>query len=381
MMEYWVWLSSLSISPRNRIKLLNCFKDPKNIWEASKADLQELDFISEATVNRIIDKKHKDKVSGYIKSITELGLEIITIEDDKYPCYLKSIYDPPVVLYVKGTIVPDENAIAIVGSRNATFYGNEIAEEFAFRLACMGIAIVSGMARGIDSSAHKGALKARGRTIAVLGCGHDIVYPAENKKLMEEISNNGAVISEFLPGTQPIAMNFPLRNRIISGLSIGTMIVEAAEKSGSLITAEYAIEQGREVFAVPGNINSINSRGTNKLIKDGAKITTCIEDILEELNIYNINAGLAGKNNYDERKENKENRGLFDKTSIKGLSPEELQIVELLMYEPTHIDILVNKTGYSIERINTVMTMLELKGIVEQLPGKIFKIKNAFQFI
>ncbi|NSW89894.1 MAG: DNA-protecting protein DprA [Firmicutes bacterium] len=375
MKKYWVWLSSLDkVSPINRLKLLDYFKDPKNIWEASEEELRKLQFLTEVSIGQIIDEKHKTQISTYMKSIAELGIEVITIKDEIYPFYLKNIYDPPVVLYVKGVLIQNEKSIALVGSRKATSYGFEAGEELAYQLASLGITIVSGMARGIDSSAHKGALRAKGRTIAVLGCGHDIVYPPQNKTLMEDIIENGAVISEYLPGTAPLPKNFPARNRIISGLSLGVVVVEAAENSGSLITANFALEQGREVFALPGDINRINSRGTNKLIKEGAKLTTCIEDILEELEIYNIVNNTASKRT----KGNDKSYGLHDQINYKGLNNEERRIVECLMYEPMHIDFLVNMTGYSIKYINSVLTMLELKGIVEQMQGKIFKLRNQY---
>lgn len=267
--------------------------------------------------------------------------------------------------------MPSEKSISIVGSRKATSYGLEAGEELAYQLSMLGITITSGMARGIDSSAHKGALKAKGRTIAVLGCGHDIIYPPENKALIEEIIKSGAVISEYLPGTKPMAMNFPARNRIISGISLGVVVIEAAENSGSLITANFALEQGREVFALPGNINRINSKGTNKLIKEGAKLTTCIEDILEELEIYN----LIDNKKIDGIDEDNIDNEIFDQKYYRGLDNEERRMIQCLKYEPLHVDYLANMTGYSIKHINSILTMLELKGVIEQMPGKIFRLR------
>jgi len=307
-----------------------------------------------------------------MENISRMGIEIITIRDDNYPLFLGRIYDPPVALYAKGILMREEKSIAIVGSRKATSYGSEIAEELAYKLASYGLTVVSGMARGIDSCAHKGALAAKGRTIAVLGCGHDIVYPSENKSLMEDIIKSGAVISEYLPEAVPLPRNFPARNRIISGLSLGVVVVEASKNSGSLITANFALEQGREVFALPGDINRVNSQGTNKLIQDGAKLVTCVEDILEELRIYNIidEAKLNGlKSKYQYHG--------FDKREIYGnLSDDEWCIVENLMHEPMHVDVLVKMTGYDVKEVNYILTMLELKGVVEQVQGRVYKLRR-----
>ncbi|HOJ09630.1 MAG TPA: DNA-processing protein DprA, partial [Clostridiales bacterium] len=325
-------------------------------------ELRILPFLTEALIQQLIDVKHKNNVCKHLEAIRKNQIEVITIHDELYPYYLKNIYDPPVVLYCKGKILANENAISLVGSRKATAYGLEAGEELAYQLACLGITVVSGMARGIDSSAHKGALKAQGRTIAVLGCGLDVVYPAENKVLMNNILEKGAVISEYLPGTMPFQRNFPARNRIISGMSLGVVVVEAAADSGSLITANFALEQGREVFALPGNINRINSTGTNMLIKEGAKLVMSVKDILEELSIYN----LEGENKI---------KNPIEQTRYKGLDKEERRIVECLKSESMYVDLLAKKAGYDIKYTNSILTMLELKGIIEQLPGKIYKLK------
>ncbi len=372
MKKYWVWLSSLEkISPKNRLKLLDIFEDPKKIWGASEQELRKSQILTESAINQVTSEKYKIEALKHLETINNEKIDLITIEDKKYPYYLKNIYDPPIVLYTKGELLQNEKSISIVGSRKATSYGLEAGEELAYQLSMLGITITSGMARGIDSSAHKGALRAKGRTIAVLGCGHDIIYPPENKTLMKDIIESGAVISEYLPGTDPMAKNFPARNRIISGISLGVVVVEAAENSGSLITANFALEQGREVFALPGNINRINSRGANKLIKEGAKLTTSIEDILEELEIYN----LINNKEIDGIDEDKINNDVFNQKYYRGLDSEERRMVECLKYEPCHVDHLANMTGYSIKHINSILTMLELKGVIEQMPGKIFRLK------
>jgi DNA processing protein len=359
---YWVWLSSLNkITPRKRFQLLEHFKGPKNIWNASKTDLKLLPFITREVMMQLLDEQKKDKAGEYLKKTKDLGINIITIEDELYPTGLKNIYDPPIVIYMKGRLVKDEKAIAVVGSRNATSYGLNMAKSLSYYMAGYGITVISGMARGVDSYAHKGAINAGGRTIAVLGCGLDIVYPPENKSLMEKIAHSGAVLSEYLPGVQPMPYNFPARNRIISGISMGVVIVEAGKRSGSLITADFALEQGREVFAVPGNAGSLYSVGTNRLIKEGAKMVTEVEDIFEELGIF---ADLK----------NKEAFGL-NKSRLQGLSSSELKIVECISLEPLHVDTILQKSGLGAQEVNSILIMLELKGIISKFPGNIFGLK------
>jgi len=363
--KYWVWLSSLDKIPASKLNLLiNHYETPYNIYNAEEGSMRKLPFVTEVIIQQLLDRKLKDEANKHLENLYKNNIGIVTINDESYPYYLKNIYDPPIVLYYKGELIKSENTIAIVGSRKATSYGMQVAENLSYEAALRGITIVSGMARGIDTYAHKGALKAKSRTIAILGCGLDVVYPKENMELMENIINNGAVVTEYLPGVMPLKFNFPARNRIISGISLGVVIVEAAAGSGSLITASYALEQGREVFAVPGNIDRANSEGTNKLIKEGAKLVTGINDILEELSIYNLEA------------EKNRNLSSEDQSKFKGLDNEERKIVECLTREPMYIEILARTAGFSIKYINPILTMLELKGVIEQLPGKIYKIKK-----
>jgi len=364
-LKYWVWLGAIpGIGKIKSKKLLEYFKDPYNIFTAKEIDLAFCNFLTRSDISNILNKEYKEKLNKHIENIDANNISIITIYDDKYPEYLKHIYDPPITLYMKGDLLNEEKYLAVVGSRKATSYGLNMAEVVSRELSKCGITVVSGMARGIDTYAHKGVLSAKGRTVAVLGCGLDIVYPYENKKLMQNIIESGACISEYLPGTKPIAGNFPARNRIISGISMGVIVIEAGERSGSLITANLALEQGREVFALPGNVNSLKSTGTNKLIKEGAKMVTSLEDILEEIGAY------FSKNNKDSF-----TKKLKDDKLLKGLDNDEVKIVKCLKLEPTHIDIISVKTGLNIKVVNSVIVMLELKGIVEQLPGKVYKLK------
>lgn len=354
---YWVWLNSLvKISARKRFELLEYFKDPAYIWHAAKDELEGTGYLSTNDIIVIMDKDLRKEADVHYENICRLDIDIVTLYSPTYPSLLKCIYDPPSVIYVKGCLDPVVKTVAVVGSRRATQYGLDTSERLSFGLAGYGITVSSGMARGIDTYAHKGAIKAGGKTIAVLGCGLDRAYPPENKRLMQQICENGAVISEFLPGTPPLAYNFPARNRLISGISLGVVIVEASEKSGSLITTDYALEQGRDVFSVPGNIDSINSIGTNRLIRDGAKIVTCLSDILDELGINN-----------DPCIVNKQPR-------YECLDNDEKQIVKCLKKGSMNIDEISQRCGMEINITGSILLMLELKAVVEQLPGKHFRL-------
>lgn len=291
------------------------------------------------------------------------GVKVITFLDEDYPENLKNIYDPPVVLYVKGDILPEDNlAVAIVGSRLASFYGMQTAEKFGFELASHGITVVSGLARGIDSSSHKGALKAKGRTLAILGSGLANIYPDEHLDLAERISESGAVISEFPMRTIPDRGNFPKRNRVISGLSLGVVCVEAAEKSGALITCDCALEQGREVFAVPGKVDSMTSKGANRLIKQGAKLAQGIEDILEELNLPT-----CGVSNFASCQ-----NGNLRSCTGNILDKDESLVYTLLSSDPKYIDDICLESGIALNRVAKVLLGLEIKKFAKQLPGKNF---------
>jgi len=358
--KYWVWFSSLvAVSPLKKIQLLEFFNDPALLWECTEHDLKQLDFCTPGIIKAITDKATRKELPRMMKNIAENDIDVMTIKDSSYPEELKNIPDPPVVLYYRGKLVKEEIRIAVVGSRRATFYGLDMAKRLSAELAQKGVTVVSGMARGIDSEAHKGALEAGGRTIAVFGCGVDITYPPENVRLKEQIVKSGAVISEYLPGTPPVPINFPARNRIISGLSRGVVVVEAGEKSGSLITADFALEQGRDVFAIPGNIDSKNSRGTNRLIKDGAKIVTNADDIMEELRIEYKNQNII---------ENKDNL----KTRL--LDANERTIAQRLAKGVAHIDVIARDCGIDVQLAASILFMLELGGFVEQLPGKYYKL-------
>ncbi|MCX5669519.1 MAG: DNA-processing protein DprA [Candidatus Omnitrophica bacterium] len=335
--------------------LLNNFQQPLNIFKASRKDLATAvgEHLGERIISFDIQRLEND-----LASAKKAGLKIITFFDEDYPQLLKEIPGAPIVLYVLGSMTAQDNlAIGIVGSRRASFYGLSNAEKFAAALSTQGITIVSGMARGVDTYAHRGALKAKGRTIAVIGSGFNHIYPAENADLAKEISFSGAVISEFPMDAKPLPGNFPRRNRLISGLSLGVLITEAARNSGALITADFALEQGREVFALPGRIDSVGSMGTNVLLKQGAKIVTCCDDILEELNLV---AGSMKKIEATVKKQEITCRN------------EENRLYEYITQQPIAIDDLIQKTSLCSSQVLSLILKLQFKKLIKALPGKQF---------
>jgi DNA processing protein len=301
--------------------------------------------------------------------------KIIALGDERYPERLRAIHDPPAVLYCDGMPeTQDRQAVAIVGSRRATPYGLRVTDALAGELSRLGFTIVSGFARGIDAAAHRAALAAGGRTIAVLGCGLDVDYPHGHASLRTEIAGSGAVLTEFEPGTPPLAAHFPRRNRIISGLALGVVVIEAAEDSGSLITARLALEQGREVFAVPGPIDAQTSRGPHGLLKQGAKLVEAVEDILEEL-LPQMEAPLPptlSGNPLLPRLQRVMGRGKREEESseLEGLSPEDRIIYSLMTRDPRHLDDLTERSGLPAAEVARILLGLELKALVRQLPGQ-----------
>lgn len=282
-MKYWVWLSRIEgLGPIKIKSLLEKYKTPEKIWNLNKSELIQTKGIGENIANNILKREYRENLEQYIKYMERYNIGIITIKDKDYPKDLLHIYDAPAILYYKGDKeLLHTNMIAIIGCRDCSEYGKEVSMKFSQELAKNGITIISGMAKGIDSYSHIGSIKAGGKTIAVLGSGIDIIYPKENRLLYDKIlSTGGLILSEYVIGTKPSKLNFPARNRIISGLSEGVIVVEAKEKSGTLNTVDFALEQGKDIFVVPGNITSDNSVGTNELIKQGANCITCVEDIL-----------------------------------------------------------------------------------------------------
>lgn len=345
-------------------RLLDRFRSPDLVFEASQEDLLQVDGITPRIVAAIKANKIRERVKKDFDLVMKKGYQIVTMSDPAYPSLLLQIPDPPPFLYVLGNLCNSIKNIAVVGSRNATNYGISITKRLCEELAALDFTIVSGMAVGIDTAAHTGALIGKGKTIAVLGSGLERVYPHKNLELFHKIAEKGAVISEFPLLEEPEPHNFPIRNRIISGISLGTVIVEATQKSGSLITARLAAEQGREVFAVPGNINSFKSIGTHSLIKQGAKLVENTQDILEEL--YPLITDDSSNNKIKHK--DKINKPL-------SLPSEELLVFEAIGHYPVHIDELARKISMEPGKLSGILLKLELHGIVNQAPGKFFSIE------
>lgn len=346
-------------------RLIDNFKSPQNVFQASAEKLLRVDGVTNRHVAAIKNHKMPAQVEAELYLLARSQYRIISLPDPDYPRLLREIPDPPPFLYVTGEIDGQELKIAVVGSRNATGYGLATTKNLSAGLAARGITIVSGMARGIDTAAHEGALAAGGKTIAVLGSGLERIYPAQNAKLSHWISQNGAVVSEFALKAKPEGHNFPLRNRIISGMSLGTVVVEATKKSGSLITARMAAEQNREVFAVPGSIQSFKSTGTHTLIKQGAKLVENVQDIVDELAPYFLNLGTP-QSRPPKKPEKKP----------ATLSPDESRVYKALEPYPIHIDALTRKISMESGKLSSILLKFELNGLVQQSPGKLFSLSD-----
>lgn len=357
-LKYWLaWNKIPDIGPKRFYRLLEYFGSVEAAWQVKSGEISRVLNLSSKISSRLFEDKNNINPEQELDLIYKYKVNALTIEDALYPENLKTIHYPPPVLYFKGTIIEaDKNSISIVGSRKATYYGKMVAEKLSKDLALAGLTIISGMARGVDTAAHKGALSVNGRTVAVLGCGIDYIYPPENRRLVQEIQESGAVISEFPLSTLPERQNFPRRNRIISGLSLGTVVVEAAEKSGALITADFALDQGREVFAIPGNINSPLSNGSHNLIKQGAKLVNNYQDILEEIHI-------ALPQKAAEKEMIKENT---------SLNEEEKIIYRLITKEPTQIDEIIEASNLSAGKVSEILLNLELSDLIKEIEGKRF---------
>lgn len=354
--RYWVaWNMVGGIGARRFGALIDRFGSAEAAWNASYDRVAQVAGITEAILQSWRSLRARADIDAVIRRLERDRVAIITLEDPGYPTNLKPLSDAPPVLYVRGQLLEsDASAIAIVGTRTPTPLGITTAERFAGELASEGITVVSGLARGIDTAAHEGALAAGGRTIGILGSGIDMIYPKENMALAEQMARSGAVISEFCPGTEPLPGHFPARNRVISGLSLGVLVVEAACDSGSLITAGHAAEQGREVFAIPGVVGGELSGGPNRLIKQGAKLVEDIGDILEELKLPRLS------------------RKAVRMDTPELMDADEKAVFAHIRFDPKHLDEIARLAGQDVSRVAGVLLGLELRGIVRQLPGKLF---------
>jgi DNA processing protein len=348
---YWVGFNLVKgIGAVRMQNLLDYFGDVESAWQGSPQSLHEAGLSSKLTEQLVQHRKQVD-LDTIWESIQAQGIKVLTWMDEDYPRRLKEIDQSPPVLYLLGEMKTDDDwAVAIVGTRRVTAYGRQVTEEIATSLAQSGLTIISGLARGVDSIAHLAALNAGGRTMAVLGNGVDIIYPAEHRHLTEKIIEAGALISDYPPGTAPEAVNFPPRNRIISGLSLAVIIVEAGEKSGALITANFAAEQGRDVFAVPGNINAPQSVGTNRLIQQGAHPYLSVQDLIDNLNLHMVG-------------EQRQARSVLPADAV------EAKFLTILTEQPLHVDEISNLAETPIAIVTSTLAMMELKGMVRQVGG------------
>ncbi len=365
-LEPWFVLKSVPGIGNHLFKrLLDAFGSPQAVLRARPADLAAVPGITDRVITAIHGRRPAADQKAELERVRNRKYHIVTLPDDRYPSLLRRIADPPPFLYVCGNLPPSARSVAIVGSRTATAYGISVARRLSSELADMGFVIVSGMARGIDTAAHEGALAAGGRTLAVLGSGLDRIYPPENRRLFHRISKNGAVLSELKLDAKPEAHNFPARNRIISGICLGTVVVEAAHKSGSLITARLAAEQNREVFAVPGSIRSFKSSGTHALIKQGAKLVEHTMDIVEEL------APMLDAGDTRPATETEPPSGAAD-----GLSSDARRVYRALGPYALHIDELARKTALAPGKLAAALLELELCNLACQEPGKRFLLAD-----
>ncbi len=369
-MKEWISLNMTpGVGPRAATKLLERFGSADAVFHARRTELESLRLRPE-TIESIIKHEFHEKAVEELDRVKELGGDVLILDDGSYPTLLREIADPPITLYVRGNWQAcfEQPCVAVIGSRMCSTYGENASEMLARDLASRGICIISGLARGIDTAAHRGAIRGQGRTTAVLGTGIDGFYPKENKKLADEIlASGGAVVSQFPLGTPPLKDNFPYRNRIISGLSLGVLIIEASERSGSLITARLAMEQDREVMAVPGNITSRNSFGTNYLIKSGAKLVQQWQDVVAELP-SDISAAILPPKI---EKADANGNGRQPELVPADLSANESKIWSLLPSdEAVHIDILLETSGLSFGDLNTALVGLDIRDLIRVLPGK-----------
>ncbi len=349
--KYWVGFTLIPGIGRAKFSLMEqYFGDLERAWHASAAELEHAG-LDKRSIEAIVAKRPKVSLDAEMEKLERYRVTALTRRDEDYHSRLKEIYDPPPVLYVRGTLAPeDEWSLAVVGTRRPTYYGREVAEMLAGDLARNAITVISGLAKGIDAIAHRAVLDAGGRTIAVFGCGLDTVYPRDHVGLAREIMERGALVSELPMGSQPRPANFPRRNRIMSGMSLGVLVAEAPEGSGALITAALALEQNREVFAVPGSVFSAASQGANRLIKEGAKLVQDIQDILEELNLTMA----------VQQREAKE---------VLPATETEALILKHLSVEPIHIDEVGRRSGLPISTVSSTLSTMELKGTVKQVGG------------
>jgi DNA processing protein len=380
--SYLPWLALRQIAGVGPVlykRLIEAFQTPDMVFHADAEALLEVEGISESVAEKIATFTNWDAAKREVDQMEKQGVRLVVLSDPDYPALLRSIYDPPPLLYLKGAALASDTAlIAVVGARKITTYGQSVAERIGGGLARVGMVVVSGFAKGIDAVAHRAALSEGGRTIAVLGSGVDCLYPKEHRKLYDAIIEKGSILSEFAMGTEPEPHHFPQRNRIISGLSLGTVVIEASQKSGSLITARHALEQGREVFAVPGSIFSETSSGTHQLIRSGAKLVETVNDILEELSpqLKGVSSESARPENAVSGTRQADRNPEAPSYSNPGLpvvlGQEEEQLYALLSAAPKHIDAIIEESTWETAAVSYRLLELELKGAIRQMAGQFY---------
>jgi len=384
-LKYWLWLSTRFKSGLVKGKiLLEHFGSPENVYNAQNKDYLDIEGIKQNDIKPLMQKE-LDTANDILSDCARIGCRIITLHDSDYPDRLRNIYDPPIVLYVNGRMpyIDDEVVVGIVGSRKCTPYGLNVAENVAYRLSCRGVIIATGLALGIDTAAAKGALRGGSSLLGIIGSGLDVIYPPENKELFEDVKSAGAVISEYPPGTAPVRWNFPARNRIISGLSLGVAVIEAPKKSGALITAANAMEQGRDVFSLPGNVDATACEGSNALLREGAIPFLSADDIIDEyIELYPDKINVLGEEKTSKSKCKKdvniktEVKKSIDNDSkvdyidlgnlLETLNDDEKAIALSIGENSVNADEIILTTGFSAQKVLTLLTMLELAGHVER---------------
>ncbi len=393
-LRYWVWLSSLEgLTNLNRLRLLAQFGTPESVFYASSEEISRVEGLSRGQT-ALVANKNMDETERILGECERLGLRILTLQDAEYPARLRNIFDPPVLLYCKGRlpVVDEEVTVAMVGTRSATPYGIRSAEEIGYGLAKQGAVVVSGMAEGIDAAALRSAMRAGGKVISVLACGIDVIYPQQNAYLYQDVSVAGVLLSEYAPGTEPHKTHFPIRNRIISGLALGTVVVEAPlHRSGALITARTALEQGRDVFAVPGGIDAEMSRGCNQLIRDGAALVAEAWDVLREYQAvypqkvkakkfetprelgYEARQRKAEQDEHRREEQNRSARPVIDPAK-ESLSDDQLTVLRVLSSEEAmQADDVIDVTELTARRVLSALTVLVMDGFAEEESGKRFR--------
>lgn len=370
---WWIGLNCVpGVGSITSKRLIEAFGTPKHVFSASQGELRSVDGVGGELARRIATFPVEEVLEREVAAVERAGITLCTLHDEDYPPQLATLYDPPPVLYVRGALMAsDQLAIAVVGSRRPTAYGRSVAERLAGELASLGFTVVSGLARGIDGLAHQAALSAGGRTLAVYGSGIDLVFPAEHRELADAIAERGALISEFPMGVPPVAHNFPRRNRIIAGLALGTVVVEAAAKSGSLITARCAMEQGREVFAVPGQVITGKSRGAHRLIKQGATLVEGVEDIIDALPLH-FRAMLEEAQAAEGVSTSEPEPASVLVPPAPRVSASERALLALIQEEPRPIDRMIEESGLAPSAVSGLLVQLELKGLVARGPDSCY---------